>query len=114
MTPEERIDANIDSLLKAAGASSLKNYMQLSKDRMREAMRKIMADLYIAGSDGAHKAMEQSGPLASLRDRQIEAFVAGARWWEYYSTSGSMWQSDQALAFEEAQKRYPDDKKEPK
>ncbi len=59
MTPEERIDAALDSVLKAAG-SSLKNYtMQLTLDKMREAMRKIMAESYIAGSNDNFEAMKR-------------------------------------------------------
>lgn len=58
MTPEERIDAALDSVLKAAG-SSLKNYTtQLTLDRMRDAMRKVMSDAYIAGSNDNYKAMK--------------------------------------------------------
>jgi hypothetical protein len=36
----------------------------------------------------------------------IEAFVAGAKWWEYHSTKFTMWQSDQRLTEFEAIKRY--------
>lgn len=55
MTPEQRIDAALDSVLKASG-SALKNYtMQLTLDRMREAMRKVMSDSYIAGSNDSFK-----------------------------------------------------------
>jgi len=57
MTPEERIDHALDSVLKASG-SALKNYtMQLTLDRMREAMRKVMAESYISGSNDNFKAM---------------------------------------------------------
>lgn len=60
MTPDERIDAALDSVLKAAG-SSLKNYtMQLTLDKMREAMRKIMAESYIAGSNDNFSAMKRA------------------------------------------------------
>ena len=59
MTPEERIDAALDTVLKASG-SALKNYsMQLTLYRMREAMRKIMSDSYIQGSNDCHKAMNK-------------------------------------------------------
>lgn len=34
------------------------------------------------------------------------AFVAGAKWWEYYSTRFTMWSSDISLAEIEAEKRY--------
>ncbi len=36
------------------------------------------------------------------------AFVAGARWWEFQSTQGTMWASDSDKAEAEADKRYPD------
>lgn len=38
------------------------------------------------------------------------AFVAGAKWWEYYDKGATMWQSDQRLAENEAERRYPDGK----
>lgn len=61
MTPEERIDAALDSVLKASG-SALKNYtMQLTLDRMREAMREVMSDSYIAGSNDNFEAMKKTG-----------------------------------------------------
>ena len=58
MTPEQRIDEALDSVLKASG-SSLKNFtMQLTLDRMREAMRKIMIKSYISGSNDNFKSMK--------------------------------------------------------
>lgn len=54
-TPEQRIDAALETVLRASG-SSLKNYtMQKSLDDMRKAMKKIMSDNYIAGSNDMHK-----------------------------------------------------------
>ena len=59
MMPDERIDAALDSVLKASG-SALKHYtMQLTLDRMREAMRKVMLDSYIAGSNDNFEAMKK-------------------------------------------------------
>jgi len=59
MTPEERIDAALDSVLKASG-SALKNYsLQLHIDRMRKAMRQVMSDAYIAGSNDCFKALNK-------------------------------------------------------
>jgi len=58
MMPEERIDAALDTVLKASG-SALNNYsMQLTLDRMREAMRKIMSDSYIQGSNDTKEVMK--------------------------------------------------------
>jgi hypothetical protein len=57
MTPEQRIDANIDSILKAAGSALRHHTMQKTLDDLRNAMRKIMSDSYIAGSNDNFKAM---------------------------------------------------------
>lgn len=54
-TPEQRIDEALESVLRASG-SSLKNYtMPSSLEKMREAMRKVMSDSYIEGSDSSWK-----------------------------------------------------------
>ena len=34
------------------------------------------------------------------------AFVAGAAWWEFYKTQGTLWPSDRRLAEKEAERRY--------
>lgn len=34
------------------------------------------------------------------------AFVAGAKWWEFVSTGGTMWASDRDKAEKEAVRRY--------
>ena len=41
------------------------------------------------------------------REREMlqAAFVAGAKWWEYFRTKGTMWQSDQQLAWVEARRK---------
>ena len=58
MTPEQRIDAALDSVLKASG-SALRHYtMPGSRDRMREAMRKIMSESYIHGSNDAQNVAQ--------------------------------------------------------
>lgn len=49
MTPEQRIDAALDSVLRASG-SALKHYtLPGTLEAMREAMRKVMTDSYIQG-----------------------------------------------------------------
>lgn len=35
----------------------------------------------------------------------ITAFVQGAKWWEYHKTGGTMWQSDQQIVENEAERR---------
>lgn len=57
MTPEQRIDAALDSILRASG-SALKHYTLPGKlEAMRKVMRKVMSDSYIKGSNDCHKAM---------------------------------------------------------
>jgi len=50
--------------------------------------------------------IEGTWPKDDLR----RAFVAGAKWWEYYATEATMWNSDVSLAEDEAEKRYPEGK----
>ena len=50
----DEIDAALDAVLRASG-SALKNYMMpKTLDDMRDAMRRIMAESYIAGGSAAH------------------------------------------------------------
>jgi hypothetical protein len=48
------------------------------------------------------KLIEGTLPENDLR----RAFVAGCKFWEYYSTGCTMWQSDLELAEAEANDRY--------
>ena len=60
MMPEQRIDAAIDLVLKASG-SALKYYtMAKTLADMRDAMRKIMSDAYIQGSNDTLDAMKNA------------------------------------------------------
>jgi len=60
MTPEHRIDEALDSVLRASG-SALKHYtMQKTLNEMREAMRKVMSDSYIQGSNDNFAAMKKA------------------------------------------------------
>ncbi len=66
MTPEQRIDAALDSVLKASG-SALRHYtMPKSLADMREAMRKVMSDAYIKGSNDTIEAIKKAGPNAEI------------------------------------------------
>lgn len=57
MSVNEKIDESLDTILRASG-SALKNYtMQKSLDNMRNAMRKIMSDAYIKGSNDCFETM---------------------------------------------------------
>lgn len=58
-TPEQRIDEALESVLRASG-SSLKNYtMPSNLEKMREAMRKVMLDSYIDGSNGMYELLKK-------------------------------------------------------
>jgi hypothetical protein len=45
--------------------------------------------------------------ITKTQDIALLAFVKGAKWWEFHSTGGTMWNSDQRLVEEEALKHYP-------
>jgi len=48
--------------------------------------------------------------ILTPEQRQIDprtAFVEGAKWWEFTSSGGTMWASDQARVVAEAESRYP-------
>ena len=60
MTPEERIDENLLRVLRAGESSVRANTILLNDiDSMRKAMRDIMSESYIAGSNACHKAMKE-------------------------------------------------------
>ena len=57
MTPEQRIDVALDSILRASG-SALKHYTTASTlDAMRKAMRKAMSESYIDGVHACQRAL---------------------------------------------------------
>jgi len=63
MTPEQRIDANLDAILTASG-SGLRYYSSpLIISKMRETMRRIMSESYIKGSQDNFDALVESGRL---------------------------------------------------
>ena len=78
MTPEQRIDAALDSVLKASG-SALRHYtMPKTLADMREAMRKVMFDEYIRGlNDNADP--EQKQWMNDLYDA-ADAIERAPRW----------------------------------
>ncbi len=61
-TPEQRIDAALESVLRASGTSLRYHTLPKSLAEMREAMRKIISDSYIAGSNDCWKAIEGRKP----------------------------------------------------
>jgi hypothetical protein len=61
MKPTEKIDAALDAVLMPAMSSThniRRLVSQTALEGMREAMRKIMAESYLAGSNDAHEAMK--------------------------------------------------------
>jgi hypothetical protein len=56
----------------------------------------------------AERADHSAGVGEKVSENVRTAFFKGAKWWEFKSTGGTMWQSDQKLAWEEACKKYPD------
>jgi len=63
MTPEERIDANIDAILRASGSGIDYYTMPRTLEAMRDAMRKIMSDSYIKGTQDNFDALVESGRI---------------------------------------------------
>ena len=69
MTTTEKIDAALDSVLAACGSDlktvheNTRHYKPSTKDDMRAAMRKIMSDSYMEGSNDAHEAMRRKEPF---------------------------------------------------
>jgi hypothetical protein len=63
MTPEERIDANIDAILRASGSGIDYHTMPRTLEAMRDAMRKIMSDSYIKGTQDNFDALVASGVI---------------------------------------------------
>ena len=59
MTPDERIDAALDAVLKASG-SGLRFYTCAHiLSAMREAMRKVMSESYILGSNTQDRIIKE-------------------------------------------------------
>lgn len=68
MTPEQRIDEALELVLRASG-SSLKNYtMPSNLEKMREAMRKVMSDSYIEGSNAMFEIIKNDKRYASKKN----------------------------------------------
>ena len=63
MTTEQRIDANIDALLRASGSGIDYYTMPRTLEVLREVMRRIMSDSYIKGSQDNFDALVSSGML---------------------------------------------------
>ena len=65
MTPEQPIDAALDFVLRASGSSLKRFTVHMDSVRailLREAMRKVMSESYIQGSNDNFKAMKKGRP----------------------------------------------------
>lgn len=71
LTPEERIDAALERILRAAGSARLVQYMPVTRNAMRQAMRDVMSGEYIAGSNACEAAIEFAKQHASS-NTQVE------------------------------------------
>ena len=63
MTANERIDANLDAVLRAAGSSLAHYTLPSSREKLRKAMRDIMSRSYIDGSNDCHDALKKAGKI---------------------------------------------------
>lgn len=61
MTPAQRIDEALDSVLRASGTSLNHYRTRIQLDGIRKAMRKVMSDSYIAGSNDAMNVVRGGG-----------------------------------------------------
>jgi len=77
MKHDEKIDAALDAVLNAAG-STLRHYTQSTKDDMRGAMRKIMRDAYIDGSNACHNAMRGNYDALVTENRMLKSMCQAA------------------------------------
>lgn len=70
MTPDQRIDANIDAFLVSMGADPQRlrfNYGEAKVEKMRESMLKIMKESYIRGSNDHHDAMVEASKRRGMK-----------------------------------------------
>jgi len=61
MTADQRIDAALDSILRASGSALHFYTEEKTLADMRKAMRKVMSDSYIKGSNDHFAAMKKAG-----------------------------------------------------
>jgi len=66
-----------------------------------------MADVLLALKEHKEWVREARRQLAEAKSACFYAFASGAKWWEFHSTKGTMWQSDQHEVEEAAAERYP-------
>ena len=67
MTPEQRIDANIDALLRASGSGIDYYTMPRTLEAMREVMRRIMINSYTAGVNSDEQSRREMYERMAVR-----------------------------------------------
>lgn len=67
MDAEKRVDEAVNTMLKAGGNPNIRMYMPEAQRELRDAMRQIMSDSYIAGSNACYAALKQKQTEASRR-----------------------------------------------
>ena len=73
MTPTEKIDAALDSVLRASGSYNLNYASEYALNNMREAMRKIMAESY----SGEILKLEQQLQFVNIASHSLAALLCG-------------------------------------
>ena len=73
MTPTEKIDAALDSVLRASGSYNLNYASEYALNNMREAMRKIMAESY----SGEILKLEQQLRFVNIASHSLAALLCG-------------------------------------
>ena len=56
---EQKIDAAVEKILKAGGNPPLRMYMPQTQAELRKAVREVMSDSYIAGSNACMEALNR-------------------------------------------------------
>ena len=50
--------------------------------------------------------MSDNSHTTLTKDDILQAFVEGAKFWEWHKTGATMWQSDQNLCLQKAKEKY--------
>ena len=73
MNPTEKIDAALDSVLRASGSYNINYASEYALNNMREAMRKIMAESY----SGEIFKLEQQLQFVNIASHSLAALLCG-------------------------------------
>lgn len=79
-------------------------------DAANDALMAYVRDMHASALDVpwlVAQVRERDARADAAEKATREAFVAGAKWWEFVSTGGTMWGADQHRAHAEAERRFP-------